>query len=56
VLVYSSITDDNLFDGGMTSNPVKWPKADPAPILLYILHLLSFFFTYLAMAIVLDMW
>jgi hypothetical protein len=56
VLVYSSISDDGLFDGNEVSNPVSWPKADPAPVLLYLLHLLSFFFLFLAMAIVLDMW
>lgn len=56
VLVYSSIADDSLFDGGTISNPVKWPKTDPAPILLYLLHLLAFFFLFVAMSIVLDMW
>lgn len=56
VLVYSSITDDTLFDGSETSNPVKWPKADPAPVLLYLLHLSTYFFLFLAMAIVLNMW
>ena len=56
VLVYSSIADDTLFDGGMTSNPVRWPRSDPAPVLLYLLHLLAFFFLFVAMSIVLDMW
>lgn len=56
MLVYSSIADDTLFDGGMTSNPVRWPRSDPAPVLLYLLHLLAFFFIFVAMSIVLDMW
>lgn len=55
MLVYSSIADDTLFDGGMTSNPVRWPR-DPAPVFLYLLHLLAFFFLFVAMSIVLDMW
>ena len=56
MLVYSSIADDTLFDGGMTSNPVRWPRSDPAPVLLYLLHLLAYFFLFVALAIVLDMW